>query len=147
MHITIKHGQVQVYSTHLLIAASQASEPSLDTSSPSTSFTFSYARFTSWKMKTNHHNCATLTLINTFLILTFPLFVYIVNIHTSTCYNDCSHTSMALASATSSTRGLTTLTSASSCPGVPAWVGLVVVVGLSTRTITCLNCSCWRRNL
>ena len=34
--------------TNLLMAASQASEPSFDTSSPSTSLTFSYARFTSW---------------------------------------------------------------------------------------------------
>lgn len=33
--------------TNLLMAASQASEPSFDTSSPSTSLTFSYARFTS----------------------------------------------------------------------------------------------------
>lgn len=47
MHTTSEHGQAQVYSTYLLMAASQESEPSLDTSSPSTSFTFSYARFTS----------------------------------------------------------------------------------------------------
>ena len=35
-------------SPHLLMAASHNSDPSFDTSSPSTSLTFSYARFTSW---------------------------------------------------------------------------------------------------
>lgn len=43
-----KHVKAAKSSPHLLMAASHNSDPSFDTSSPSTSLTFSYARFTSW---------------------------------------------------------------------------------------------------